>query len=31
VNVAYQDSSILANHGPGIVIVNPECTNPKPD
>jgi large repetitive protein len=28
VNVAYQDSSILANHGPGTVIINPVCTNP---
>jgi hypothetical protein len=26
--VGYQDSSILANHGPGNVIVNPVCTNP---
>jgi len=28
VNVPYQDSSILANHGPGHVIVSPTCTNP---
>lgn len=27
-NVAYQDSSILANHGPGAVVANPVCTNP---
>jgi hypothetical protein len=26
--VSYQDSSILANHGPGNVIVNPVCTTP---
>jgi len=28
VNVWYQQTSILANHGPGNVIVNPTCTNP---
>lgn len=28
VRVSYQDSSILANHGPGNVIVSPVCTNP---
>lgn len=28
VPVSYQDSSILANHGPGNVIVNPVCTTP---
>lgn len=27
-SVRYQDSSILANHGPGTVIINPVCTNP---
>ncbi len=27
-NVAYQDSSILGNHGPGTVVTNPVCTNP---
>ena len=26
--VPYQDSSILANHGAGNVIVNPDCTDP---
>ncbi len=28
VTVTWQDSSILANHGPGTVITNPVCTNP---
>jgi len=28
VNVRYQDSSILANHGSGQVIADPICTNP---
>lgn len=28
VDVRYQDTSILANHGAGTVITNPVCTNP---
>ena len=28
VNVIYQETSILANHGAGAVITNPTCTNP---
>ena len=27
-NVTYQNTSILANHGPGQIILNPTCTNP---
>jgi cysteine-rich repeat protein len=27
-DVRYQGSSILANHGPGNIILNPNCTNP---
>ena len=27
-NVWYQDSSILGNHGPGAIILDPVCTNP---